>query len=48
MPCVMKQIIHLAYGRERHPPFISVGGILLRGKGQITYLIAASGSRCNY
>jgi hypothetical protein len=48
MPFVMKQIIHLAYGRERHPPFIPVGGIFLRGKGQITYLIAARGSQCNY
>lgn len=31
-----------------HPPFISVGEILLRGKGQIIYLIAAGGSWCNY
>lgn len=48
MPCVMRQIICLTYGREVHPPLISVGGILLRGKGQIIYLMAAGGRRRNY
>lgn len=31
-----------------HPPLISVGGISLKGKGQIIYLMAAGGSGCNY